>query len=114
MAEVVDLPRQAVLVRVHKEPNTHGHVYACLDARRQLLVLSQRMRMIEALVSEATHERVNIASLYENASGKTRSHRSWRVQKLDRDELPSWLEAKRALYDRVAICTKSTQAWEVV
>ena len=111
---VVELAPQASLVRVHREPHARDHVYACLDARGQLLVLSQRMRLIHALVRSATREKINLASLYEAANHKTRSHRAWTVRKLTRDELPAWLTREREAYDRVAICTDAVERWEVV
>ena len=110
---VLDLPRSSSVLEVKKEPFAHNFVYACSDIRQTLLVLSQRMSLIQQLVTSETREPVKRSSLYANAAGKTRAHRSFRVVKLRREEVPAWLHSERDAYDRVAICAQSPNAWVV-
>ena len=111
---VLELPPTSSVIAVNKEPFAHDFVYACADIRQTILVLSQRMSLLQKLVTSETREPVKRSSLYANAAGKTRRHRSFRVVKLRREDVPKWLQSERDAYDRVAICTQSANAWVVV
>ena len=111
--EFINLPNDAT-IRVTLEPHGRGHVYAALDSRRTYLILSQRLRNTQVAIEELAKEEVCLASLYECANHLSRKGKcgSFRIEKMDLETLPAWVESHSARYARVVIAATCARCWE--
>lgn len=110
----VDLERDQRLTSVENEIHSKGRVYVAEDvARRQLLVIAQRMINIQHAIEERSGETISLASLFESSSKKLRKGvtSGYRVVRLSAEALPGYLDERRAHFDKTVISATNPTKW---
>ena len=114
---VLELPPNKRLASIRPEIHSKNCYYCAEDVlRRQVLIVAQRMVGIQTAIEDYVGEPVSIASLFESASLKQRKGRtgSFRVHRLNVEEMPGFLDERRQRFDRVLIAAVNPHKWELV
>ena len=93
-----------------------GQCYVAEDARRQVLIVGQRMHAIQHAIEECVGEPRSMSSLFESAGLKLRKGRTgnWRVHRVRVAELPVLVEELRPKFQRCVIASVSPDNWRLV
>ena len=111
---ILDIPSSHQLSSFTNEIYAKGNVFAAEDiTRKQLLVVAQKMQNIQHAIEEVCGESNSLASLFEASSLKLRKGKtgSFRVIKLDKDQVAQYLEERKPHYQRVCIATSDPARW---
>ena len=112
----VEIPDHQRVASIENEIYSKGFCYAAEDvARRQLLVVAQRMVNVQRAIEEQCGESISLASLFESATMKLRKGKtgSFRVVKLAPSEVPSYLDERRPHFDRLVIAASNADKWRL-
>ena len=113
---ILNLPNNQRVASIENEIYSKGHCYLAEDvARRQLLVVAQRMVNVQRAIEEQCGESISLASLFESATMKLRKGKtgSFRVVRLPPSEVPSYLDERRGHYDRLVIAATVPDKWRL-
>ena len=112
----VEIPDNQRIASIGNEIYSKGFCYAAEDvARRQLLVVAQRMVNVQKAIEEQCGESISLASLFESATMKLRKGKTggFRVLRLAPSEVPSYLEERRHHFDKLVIAASNTNKWQL-
>ena len=116
MVSTVEIPDHQRVASIENEIHSKGYCYAAEDvARRQLLVIAQRMVNVKQAIEEECGESISLASLFESAAMKLRKGKtgSFRVVKLAPSEVPSYLDERRAHFGKLLIAANNADKWQL-
>lgn len=114
MLSTVEIPENQRIASIGNEFYSKGHVYAAEDvARKQLLVIAQRMVNVQRAIEEQCGESISLASLFESASMKLRKGKTsgFRVVRLAPTEVPGYLDERRTHFDKLVIAATNADKW---
>ena len=112
--ELIDVPHDQRLSRVEREWCSKGYVYACLDVRKELLIVSQRLVHIQRAIETLCNQTPSMTSLFENASRmqkRGRTSGSWSVVKLLLCQISDFVDEHRCKYKRTVIACDNLRKW---
>ena len=111
--ELVDLPSDRRLVHVDREWYGKGYVYAALDVRRELLILSQRVTYVQQAIEQLCNQTPSMTSLFDNASHRARGRTAgaWKVVKLLLCQVSEFVDEERVKYKRVVMACENWRKW---
>ena len=112
--ELMDLPEDQRLVRVEREWYAKGFIYACLDVRRELLILSQRVTYVQQAIEQLCNQTPSMTSLCESASRMHKSGRTagaWSVVKLLPCQIAEFVDEHRVKYKRTVMACDNRRKW---
>ena len=114
---LMKLPDHKRVVTIEPELFSKGWVYAAEDARRQFLIVSQRVKFLQRTIAHECGEQCSMASLFESATDKLKTKggrtQSFRVRRMEAADLPSYLEEARPLYSKVLIAAVNPSKWHL-
>ena len=116
MLSTLEIPDDQRIASINNEIYSKGHCYAAEDvARKQLLVVAQRMINVQRAIEEQCGESISLASLFESASMKLRKGKTggFRVVKLAPSEVPSYLDERRAHFGKLVIAASNADKWQL-
>lgn len=114
--ELVDLPDDKRLVSVEREWYAKGFIYACLDVRRELLILSQRLTFLQQAIEQLCNQTPSFTSLCESASRMHKSGRTagtWSVVKLLPCQISEFVDEHRVKYRRTVMACDNWRKWKL-
>lgn len=114
--KIVDLPPDQRVAAVLREWRSKGCVYACLDARKQVLILSQRVSHVQAAIESLCNQRPSMTSLFESVGHRQRrgyTAGTWSVVRLTPADLPAFVDEHRSKYQRVVIASDNPRKWRL-
>ena len=114
--ELVDLPDDQRLVSVEREWYAKGFIYACLDVRRELLILSQRLTFLQQAIEQLCNQTPSFTSLCESASRMHKSGRTagaWSVVKLLPCQISEFVDEHRVKYRRTVMACDNWRKWKL-
>ena len=112
----VEIPDHQRVASIENEIYSKGFCYAAEDvARRQLLVIAQRMINVQKAIEEQCGESISLASLFESATMKLRKGKtgSFRIVKLSPAEVPSYLDERRSHFGKLVIAASNADKWRL-
>ena len=110
------LPADQRVASIGNEIYSKGHCYVAEDhARRQLLVIAQRMVHVQKAIEEQCGEVISLASLFESATRKLRkgTTKSFKVVRLLPSEVPKYIDERRGHFDKFVIATSNSDKWHL-
>ena len=111
---MVEMPPDKRVVGVRREYLSKGSVYACLDVRRDVFILSQRMAHVQYAIQALCNQTPSMTSLFECVGHQRRSGRTagaWSVVRLRRCDVPAFVDEHRHKYKRVMISSDNPRMW---
>ena len=112
--ELFDLQPDQRLVSVERERNSKGFVYACLDVRKELIIVSQRIVHIQRAIEALCNHSPSVTSLFESAARRHKGGRTagaWSVVQLQSWQVVTFVDEHRVKYKRTVIACDNPRKW---